>query len=182
MTHNCSSFDSDTSSFSEAHSSYGAGFRLINQFAVFVYSQLQKILRDSFLGSISDWDNYLNLDLTQADLPFKSADYFVLKWDFHQRVTSSKLPRPSKPIDQSIAFYKTACPMLLQHEIAKSDLIRGLSCFGSAMVLDGGEDRYVSVVEQLTTYFVSRGCIIASDKTIRQAVSQYRALVAKLGK
>ena len=85
-----SPFVPDTSSFSESDSSYGARFRLFNQFAVFVYSQLQNILPDSFLGSISDWDKYLNLDLTQPDLPFKSADDFVLNTDFHQLVVSSK--------------------------------------------------------------------------------------------
>ena len=130
-------FVSDTSSFSESDSSYGAGFRLFNQFAVFVYSQLQNILPDSLLGSISDWDSYLNLDLTQPDLPFKIADDFVLNSDFHQLVMSGKLPRPSKFVDQSYAFYKAFCRILLQHKIVKSDLIRGLSCFDSAMILDG---------------------------------------------
>ena len=142
-----------------------------------MYSQLQTILPDSVLGSISDWDSYLNLDLTQADLPFKSADDFVLNSDFHRIVTSSKLPRPSKFIDQSIAFYKAFCRILLQHKIVKSDLIRGLTCFDSAMILDGGEDRYVSAIEQLTSHFTSHGSITASDKT--KAVSQYRALVVK---
>ena len=142
-----------------------------------MYSQLQSILPDSVLGSISDWDNYLKLDLTQADLPFKSADDFVLNSDFHRLVTSSKLPRPSKFIDQSIAFYKAFCRILLQHKIVKSDLIRGLSCFDSAMVLDGGEDRYISAIEQLTSHFASHGSITASDKT--KAISQYRALVVK---
>ena len=45
------------------------------------------------------------------------------------------------------------------------------------MILDGGEDRYVPAVEQLTSYFASHGSITASDKT--KAVSQYRALVTK---
>ena len=127
-------FASDTSSFSESDSSFGAGFRLLNQFAVFVYSQLQNILPDNFLGSISDWNSYLKLDIIQPNLPFKS----VLNSDFHQLVVSSKLPRPSKFIDQSIAFYKAFCRILLQHKIVKSDLIRRLSCFDSAMKLDGG--------------------------------------------
>ena len=105
-------FVSDTSSFSESDSSYGTGFRLFNQFAVFVYSQLQNVLPDSFVGSISDWDSYLYLDLTQPDLPLKSTDDFVLNTDFNQLVMSSKLPRPSKCIDQSIAFYKAFCRIL----------------------------------------------------------------------
>ena len=81
-------FVSDTSSFSETDTSYGAGFRSFNQIAVFVYNQLQSILLDSFLGSIADWDGYLNLDPTQADLPFSSSDDFVLNSDFHRLVTS----------------------------------------------------------------------------------------------
>ena len=119
----------------------------------------------------------MNLDLTQADLPLKSSDNFVSNFDFHRLVTSSKLPRPSKFIDQPIAFYKAFFCILLQHKIVKSDLIRGLSCFDAAMVLDGGEDRYVPSKEQLTSHFVSHGNINARDKT--KAISQYKVLVVK---
>ena len=72
----------DNSSFSEAPTGYEAGFSLFNQFAVFVYSQLQNILPDSILGSVSDWDSYLMLDFPQPGLPFKSCDEFVLNSDF----------------------------------------------------------------------------------------------------
>ena len=129
----------DNSSFSEAQTGYKAEFRLFNQFAVIVYSQLQSILPDSILGSVSDWDSYLKLDLTQPGLPFKSCDEFVLNFDFDELVTSSKLPRPSKFIEQSISFYKAFCRILLRHKIATSDLIRFLSSFDSSMMLDGEE-------------------------------------------
>ena len=102
------------------------GFQLFNQFAVFIYSQLQIVLPDSVLGSITDWDSYLIIDLDRADLPYKSPSEFILNENFHKLVLASKLPRPGKFVDQSIAFCKAFCKLLLGHEIIKSDLIRGL--------------------------------------------------------
>ena len=161
---------SKNSSFSEVQTGYEAGFRLFNQFAVFVHSELQSILPDNFLGSVSDCDSYLELDLTQPDLPFKSCDEFTLNTDFHDLVTSSKLSRPSNFIEQSIAFYNAFCQILLQHKIATSDLIRGLSSFDSAVMLDGEEKNYLPAIEMLITYFPTHSWITASDKT--KAVSQ----------
>ena len=168
---------SDNSSFSEVQTGCEAGFRLFNQFAVFVYSQLYCIIPDSIFGSVSVWNSYLKLDLTQPGLTFKSCDEFILNSDFHELVTSSKLPRPSKFIEQSIAFYKAFCRILLQHKIATSDLIRGLSSFDSAMMLDVEEKNYLPSIEMLTTYFTTQSWITVSDKT--KAVSQYRSLVTK---
>ena len=156
---------------------FGNGFRLYNQFAVFVYSQLQSILPDSFLGDIFDWDKYLTIDLNWTDLQFKTADEFVLNSDFHRLVLSSKLPRPGKFVEQSIAFYKAFCGILLSHKIVTSGLIRGLSCFDSAVILEATEENYISCVELLTTHFVQKGWISSSEKTT--SVSQYRSLVAK---
>ena len=157
---------------------FGSGFRLFNQFAVFVYCQLQSILPDSFLGDISNWDHYLKIDLTRTDLPFKTSDEFVLNVDYHRLVISSKLPRPSKFIDQTISFCKSFCGILLSHEIIKSDLVRGLSSFDSAVVLEGSEEHYISAIEYLTSHFLVKGWITVSDKS--NAVSQYRAFVTKL--
>ena len=53
----------DNSAFSELEDQKDSGFRLFNKFAVFLYCQLQNILPDQTLGSFSDWDNYLCLDL-----------------------------------------------------------------------------------------------------------------------
>ena len=167
----------DEAAFSEVYSQYGGGFRIYNQYAVFVYSQLQAILPDNFLGSISEWDKYLQLDLSQPNLPFKTPDQFVLNSDYHQLVLSSKLPRPSKFIEQSIAFCKAFCRGLLSHPIVKSDLVKGLSCFDSATILDSEEERYIAAVEHLTTYFASKGWLSSADKA--KAVSQYRAMVTK---
>ena len=81
----------------------------------------------------------------------------MLNSDYHRLVLSSKLPRPSKFIELSIAFCKAFCRGLLSHSIVKSDLVKGLSCFDSATVLDSEEERYIAAVEHLTTYFASKG-------------------------
>ena len=150
---------------------------MYNQFAVFTYSQLQNILPDSVLGNISDWERYLTIDLSRTDLPFKTADEFILNEDYHKLVTTSKLPRPSKFIEQTISFCKSFCGFLLSHEIVKSTLIRGLACFDSAVILHGTEDQYITAVESLTSHYVGIGWMSSSEKT--KAISQYRSFVTK---
>ena len=167
----------DNSAFSDLQSHLDQGFRIFNQFSVFIYSQLQLILPDSFLGDISEWDSYLKIDLTQTDLPFKTPADFVLNPDYHHLITSSRLPRPSKFVEQSMAFCKSFCGVLLSHNILKSPLIRGLSSFDSAVMLDGPERHYIAAIEDLTSYFVSSSLITPGDKT--KCVSQYRSLVTK---
>ena len=169
---------SDDSAFSGIQKQPDAGFRLFNQFAVFTYSQLQNILPDSILGSVSDWDTYLGLDLDTASLPFKNPDEFVLNEDYHRLVLSSKLPRPSKFIEQSISFYKSFCKQLMTHKITKSDLLRGLSAFDSPVVLESPEEVYVAAIEKLSTQFKNAGLLSSADKV--KAISQYRSFVSKL--
>ena len=156
----------------------GGGFRIFNQFAVFTYSQMQSVLPDSTLGSISDWDNFLQLDLNRVDLPYKTPDEYVLNDDFHRLVLASKLPRPSKFVEQSINFNKTLCKQLLGNDIVKSKLIRGLSAFDPAVILDGPENNYVDAIEKLSSHFVSAGLISSSSKAT--VVSQYRSFATKL--
>ena len=168
---------SDNSAFSETRNQFGSGFRLYNQYAVFVYRQLQNILPDSVFGNISEWDCSLSLDLTRTDLPFKSADEFNFNEAFHRLVTTSKLPSPSKFVDQTISFCKSFCGILLLHEIVKSCLVRRLACFDSAVFLHGTEEQYTCAVESLTGHIVDVGCT-TSEKT--KAVSQYRSFVTKL--
>ena len=153
------------------------GFRLFNLFLVFVYSQLQSILPDVTLGNIFDWDGFLQLDLNQPELPFKSADEYVLNEDFHRLVVASKLPRPSKFVDQSIAFGKALCKQLLEHEIVNSSLIKGLSAFDPAVILDGPESHYITAIEKLSSHFVSMK-LITCDKA--KVTRQYRSFVIKL--
>ena len=169
---------SDTSAFSDVQKHLDGGFRMFNQFAVFVYSQLQNILPDSVLGNISDWDTFLSLDLDSASLPFKTAANFILNEDFHRLVYSSKLPRPSKFIDQSLCFCKTYCKQLLDHDIVKSDLLRGLSAFDSSVILESPEIVYVAAIDKLSSHFVSIGLFSSGDKV--KQMSEYRSFVTKL--
>ena len=151
---------------------------MFNQFAVFIYSQLQSLPPDNILGSISDWDNFLHLNLDEAELPFKTASEFILNEDFHKLVMASKLPRPSKFVDQSISFVKAFCRQLLSHSIVKSDLIRGLSAFDPSVVFEGSEEHYTSAIGKLSTHFANTGWITASDKV--KISSQYRSFVVKV--
>ena len=129
------------------------------------------------MGDISNWEKYLTIDLNLPDLPFKTPDEFVLNADFHRLVTTSKLQRPSKFVEQTILFCKSFCSILLSHKIIKSDLIRGLAFFDSVVILHGSEGQNLKAVECLTTHFVGLGWLNPSEKT--RAISQYRSLVSK---
>ena len=153
------------------------GFRVFNQFSVFVYSQLQSILPDTTLGNISDWDGFLHLDLNQSPLTFKASNEYVLNEDFHRLVVASKLPRPNKFVDPSITFSKTLCKQLLDHEIVKAGLVRGLSAFDPAVIFDGPKKHYITAIEKLSSHFAYIK-LITSDKT--KVISQYRSFVIKL--
>ena len=168
----------DTSAFSEVQKGVEGGFRAFNQFAVFIYSQLQSILPDETLGSISDWDNFLQLDLSQANLPFKTPDEYVLNEGFHRLVAASKLPPPSKFVEQSFCFSKTFCKLIMEHENVKSKLMRSLSAFDPEVMLYESEAEHTVAIESLSSHFVSAGLVSSSDKV--KAVSQYRAFVTKL--
>ena len=146
----------DNSVISDLETQFDGGFRLFNKFVVFLYSQLLNILPDQSLGSVSDWDNFLYLNLEQPGLPFKTTSEFVLK-DFHNLVLACELPRPSKFVEHSIGFCKTICKVLLDHEIINSNLARGLSSFDYVVMIEGPEDNHVVSVEKLTSYFVATG-------------------------
>ena len=151
---------------------------MFSQFAVFTYSQLQNILPVGILGSVSDWDTYLGLDLDLASLPFKRLDEFVLNEDYYRLVLSSKLPRPSKFIGESISFCKSFCKQLMTHDIIKSALLRGLSVFDSPVVLESPGEVYISAIGKLSSHFVATGLFSSTD--IVRAVSQYQSFVSKL--
>ena len=120
----------------------------------------------------------MQLDLDQADLPYRSPDEYVLNEDFHKLVTASKMPRPSKFVEQSICFVKSFCRQLLEHGNIKSRLIRGLSAFDPAVILVGPEANYTDAIEKLTSHFVSVNLITSSVKV--KVVSQDRPLAVKL--
>ena len=169
---------SDNSAFSEIQKAVEGGFRASSPFAVFTYSQLQTILPDETIGNISDWDNYLQLDLNRSDLPFKTTDEYVVNEDFHKLVSASKLSRPCKFVEQLICFNKTLCKQLLERENVKSKLVRGLSAFDSVVIFGGPEANYAVAIEKLSSHFVSTGLITSGDKVM--IISQNRSFVTKL--
>ena len=78
------------------------GFRVYSAFTTFVYSQLQFILPDSFLGNISNWDHFMSIDLTSPDLPIKSVADFMQNKDFAKLVAESDLPTPTRFVEQAM--------------------------------------------------------------------------------
>ena len=102
--------------------------------------------------------------MDDATLPFETAAEFILNEDLQQLVVASKLPRPSKFVEQSMSFCKAFCKDLLNHVLVKSDLIRGLSSFDPAVIYNGIEEHLNSAIEKLTSHFASFGWITSSDK------------------
>ena len=170
----------DNSAFHNLLSSPLGGFRLYSQFAVFVYSQLQSILSDEVLGSVTDWDKFLNLDMDDTNLKFKGRAEFLQNKDFSTLVSQSRVPTPSKFVDQCITFYQSFCRILLNHDVLRSDLVRGLSCFDPAVLLDSPEKHYRDCIERLVSYFAECGWLPTTSKDL--VVSQYRSFVSKIRK
>ena len=119
---------------------------------------------DSTLGNISDWDSFLALDLDSTELPFKTADQFILNENYHRLVLASRLPRPGKFIEQSVSFCNAFCKQLMALDIVRSDLLKGLSAFDPSVILESPEDVYVAAIEKLFAHFVEVGLISSSDK------------------
>ena len=116
--------------------------------------------------------------MDQADLPFKTSSEFILNEDYYNLVLASELPCPSKFVDQSIAFCKAFCKLLLSHEIIKSDLARGLSSFDPSVFFEGSEELFTASIEKLATHFVGCGWVSSSDKV--KVIGQYRSFIARL--
>ena len=106
---------------------------------MFLYIQLQNIFPDCSLGAITDWDRYLSLDFTDSALPLKSPDEFILNEDFHKLVLASKLPLPSKFVEQSVSFCKAFCKDLLAHELVQSNFARGMAALDLSVMVEGPE-------------------------------------------
>ena len=94
----------DYSAFKDLHGPSPDKFRLFSAFATFVYTLLQVILPDSFLGEISDWDQFLSIDLASPNLPIKTAADFLRNRDFSNRVAESDLPTPTNFVEQALCF------------------------------------------------------------------------------
>ena len=154
------------------------GFRVYSAFTTFVYSQLQFILPDSFLGNISNWDHYMSIDLTSPDLPIKSVADFMQNKDFAKLVAESDLPTPTRFVEQAICFYKNFCILLLKHKVSKSKLVRGFSVFDEAVVRYGEEEDYTHESELLCDYLVQQKWISHTTKPL--VLSEYGAFVEKI--
>ena len=141
-----------------------------------MYSQLQTILPDSFLGDISDWDRFLSIDLS-SDLPFKSVTDFLRNKDFADLVNKSDLPTSTHFVEQALRFYKSLCTLLLKHSIRKSKFIRGTSVFDEAVILHGREEDYEEESDQLCDFLIQRDWISSSIKPL--ILSEYRSFVEK---
>ena len=105
---------SDQSAFKGVTGQDSDGFRLYSSYATFVYSQLQTILPDSFLGDFSDLDHYQSIDLTSTNVPFESISDFLENTVFADLVKQSDLPAPTHFVEQSLSFYKSLCIFLLK--------------------------------------------------------------------
>jgi len=66
----------------------------------------------------------------------------------------------------------------LGHDIVHSDLIRGLSSFDPAVLLDSPEDHYRDCMERLVSCFLEYGWLAANSKDL--VISQYRSFVTKI--
>ena len=114
------------------------GFRVYSAYTTFVYSQLQVILPNSFLGDISNWDYFMSIDLTAPDLPLKTASDLLKNKEFADLVKESELPTPSRFVEQALCFHKNVCILLLKQKLCKSKLVRG---FPSSMRLSSDTAR-----------------------------------------
>ena len=165
------------SAFKEVHESISGGFRLYNQFCVFVYSQLQAIFSTTHLGNVADWGSYLSLNMDDETLPYKTVDEFLLDRDLSNLINDSKIPTPRRFIAQVISFYRCFLKILLTSELATSSFSRGLSSFDEAVVLGGSEVHYVDSMQLLCGYFVQQKWIAPHIKPV--VVSEYCSLITK---
>ena len=117
------------------------------------------------------------LDSDSTSVPFKTAYEFVLNEDLNRLVLDSKLPRPSKFIEQFVSFCKAFCNQLTIHDSVKSNLLRGLSALDSSAILVSPENVYTEPIEKLFTHFVIVGLFSSSDKV--KMVTQYRSFISK---
>ena len=153
------------------------GFRVYSAYTTFVYSQLQVILPNSFLGDISNWDYFMSIDLTAPDLPLKTASDLLKNKDFANLVKESELPTPSRFVEQALCFHKNVCILLLKQKLCKSKLVRGFSIFDEAVIRYGQEVDYTHESGVLCDYLVQHKWISPSVKPL--FLSEYGSFVEK---
>ena len=143
----------------------------------FVYSQLNAILPTSFLGDISNWDKFLSIDLTSADLPLKGPTEFLRDRGFANLVARAEIPTPTHFVEQAVCFYKHFCSLLLKHSIGPSKLIRGMSIFDESVIRHGEDANYRHECEQLCDNLSRYQWIPNSAKPV--VLSEYCSFVEK---
>ena len=158
--------------------SKSGGFRLYNQYCVFVYTHLQKILQDSHLGPISDWDAYMSTNMDDPTLPFKSVDDVLLDHDLSDLLKTSKISTPRRFVSQIISFYKYFIKLLVTNDIATSAFVRGLSAFDEPIARVGRKADYTEAIQLLSGYFVQQKWIASSVKPVK--ANKYCSLATKL--
>ena len=144
----------DDSAFKDVVGPNPDKFCLFSAFATFVYSQLQTILPDSFIGDISDWDHFLTIDLSCPKLPLKTVADFLRNSDFAKLVAESEKPTPTHFVEQALSFNKNICVFLLKHKLCSSKFVRGFSIFDEAVVRHGAEEDYSHESRMLCGFFV----------------------------
>ena len=129
------------------------GFRVFSAFSTFVYSQVQAILPDFFLGDNSNWDHFLTIDLSSPDLPFKTVADFLRNRDFS---AENDLPTPSHFVEQALRFCENVCILLLKRKLCMSKLVRGFSIFDEAVIRFGEKVDHTHQSEMLCDFFVQQ--------------------------
>ena len=132
----------------------------------------------SFLGSISNWDNYMQLNMSGVTLPIKTVDELLQDKDLSDLLCRSMIPIPRRFAEQDISFYRYFIKQLLSCEMATSSFARGLSSFDEAVIRDGEETQYEVSIQTLVGYFVQQRWIPSHVKPI--VVSEYCSLVTKI--
>ena len=167
----------DNSAFKEPYRPSRDKFRVFSAFATFVYTQLQVILPDSFLGGISDWDHFISIDLASPDLPLNTVADFLRNRDFSNLVAESDFPTPTHFVEQALCFCKNICVALLNHKICKSKLVRGFSVFYEAIIRHGEEEDFSHESEFICDDLVDNKWIASNIKPL--VCSEYQSFIAQ---
>ena len=126
---------------------------------------------------MSDWDNFLSIDLSSNSHPLKTAADFLRNRDFANLVAESDIPTPTHFVEQALCFCRNICALLLSHKVCKSKLVRGFSIFDEAIVRHGEEEDYSRECEMLCDFFVESKWISSNVKPL--IYSEYRSFVAQ---
>ena len=154
------------------------GFRLYGQACLFVYSILQFILKDSFLGPSCNWDHYLSLNFEDPEVVFVSKEDFMKGSPLQRVLQRCQISTPSRFLEITQKFFVSLCNSLLGNKVLKSDFLRGLSSFDFNVLLSSPSEVYLKSFDRLVDHFIYLGHISCSDRGV--LVSEYRSYVCHL--